>query len=136
MYDQDTLNKIKAVFNKEIGLTLFQKEDFNLIAMNSGSDSPYKLARGLTGFSIGVSFEHVGPAVEIYLTDHLLGKPKSKAIINTFQTYADERNIKIIKDKVNKFNLFLMPIDKFDSISAVCLIIQDLCLLFDGDTRA
>lgn len=132
-------NALQNKFNELYSLNLFAKANHNLIAMNGGRKSPYVIPKDLKGGCVGVSFQHVGPAVEVYIRDSLMAQ---KATVNKmFDTFANTFSqhgvaVSQVEEKKTLLTLFLVPIaDTDEAREGACVLIQELCLELGGSLR-
>lgn len=115
--------KFYELFKKE----LFAKTNYNLIAMNGGGNSPYRIPTALRGCSVGVKFTDEETFLEFYIKE---SKIKQVGFINAFIKQAEllkRENVKISDARVEgDFNLYLIPVD-YAHLENSCRRLQQMC---------
>jgi hypothetical protein len=137
-------NKLAKQFKENFQLNLFQKGStghYNLIAMNSGTNGPYKLPRELKGVSVGIAFQHeTGTSIEVYFKTNFYNDYKrANPTFDVFSKHYGGRKLhtetKVIIAGNGNFHLFLLPIDQLESIEEACHILNSICLDLNGTPR-
>lgn len=129
-------NEIKAVFEKEIGLKLYQRVNSSLVAMNHMSNGPYKLAPDLKGVNVGISFKHHKEgAVEVYFTNAFYNSENANSTFDTVSNYFKGASVTTTVKVDGTYHPFSLPISQLNSIEDACSVLEDICLGLKGTVR-